>query len=253
MPTATLAPPVAHVTTDPRIVLVRDLVREDIRRGRFDSGAILPGEHELMLEYSTTRSVIRGALQMLRAEGLIDRRQGTGTYLVDRQAMHPLDHLSADIGAHYRRPRTVTGKLTVVDVMPAPAPIAAGLNITPSELVRHLDVEMYVDGVIYHIASSYIREEDAKGMQGTTFLGDYYNHMEASGVVLGEAEIAFEAVNADGPTATRLGLPVGRAVMLFRRITHDSTGRPVEIGFGRLRSDKLALVSRVPRRKETVA
>ncbi|GAB3234714.1 GntR family transcriptional regulator [Kineococcus gypseus] len=249
MPIATAVPAVPQPLTDPRVVLVRDLLREDIRRGRFDAGSVLPGEHDLMLEYGTTRSVVRGALHMLRTEGLVERRQGTGTYLVDRQAMHPLDTLSADIGRHYRRERTVTGRISVVDVMPAPGPIAAGLQIPTTELVRHLDVEMHVDGAIYHIASSYVRESDAQGLQGAAFTGDYYQHMENSGVDLGSAEIAFEAVNADGPTALRLGLPAGRAVMLFRRISLDGSGRPVEMGFGRLRSDKLALVSRMPRKR----
>ena len=39
--------------------------------------------------------------------------------------------------------------------------------------------------------------------------------------------------------------------MLFRRISLGLHGRPVEMGFGRLRSDKLALVSRMPRKKVT--
>ncbi|MCL6710021.1 FCD domain-containing protein [Pseudomonas sp. R2.Fl] len=58
-----------------------DRLRELLRRGNFDDEGRLPTERSLSEELQVSRRAVRRALEVLEAEGLIWRKQGSGTYV----------------------------------------------------------------------------------------------------------------------------------------------------------------------------
>ncbi len=54
---------------------------EEITSGNLAAGARLPTEHEMMASFGVSRTVVREALAVLRAEGLVQSRQGSGVYV----------------------------------------------------------------------------------------------------------------------------------------------------------------------------
>lgn len=58
----------------------RELER-DILEGKLPSGERLPTEHALAEHFSVSRSVVREAVARLKAEGLVEARQGSGTFV----------------------------------------------------------------------------------------------------------------------------------------------------------------------------
>lgn len=63
---------------------VYDVVLADIVRGRYPEGSKLPTETELANEFSVSRPVVREALARLRDDGLIQPRQGAGSFVIRR-------------------------------------------------------------------------------------------------------------------------------------------------------------------------
>jgi len=59
--------------------------------GQHAPGSVLPGEIELAEGFSVSRSVIREALRMLAAKGLVESRPKTGTRVRERQEWNLLD------------------------------------------------------------------------------------------------------------------------------------------------------------------
>lgn len=51
--------------------------------GTLEAGARLPSERDLAHQFSVSRPSLREAIQKLEARGLLERRQGGGTYVVD--------------------------------------------------------------------------------------------------------------------------------------------------------------------------
>ncbi|RUO75863.1 pyruvate dehydrogenase complex transcriptional repressor PdhR [Idiomarina seosinensis] len=51
--------------------------------GRFSAGQKLPSERDLSQRFQVSRPSLREAIQKLEAKGLVDRRQGGGTYITD--------------------------------------------------------------------------------------------------------------------------------------------------------------------------
>lgn len=61
----------------------------EIRAGRLAPGARLPTELELMNAMGVSRTVIREAVAALRAEGLVDTRQGSGAFVASDESRVP--------------------------------------------------------------------------------------------------------------------------------------------------------------------
>ena len=62
--------------------------RADIVRGKLAPGARLPTEQEMIAAFKVSRTVVREAVAALRAEGLVETRQGVGAFVAaDRQAV----------------------------------------------------------------------------------------------------------------------------------------------------------------------
>ena len=60
-----------------------DLMRGEIARILKEGSNRLPTEKEISSSYGVSRQTVRNALEMLESEGLIERRQGSGSYIKD--------------------------------------------------------------------------------------------------------------------------------------------------------------------------
>lgn len=60
--------------------LLADRLREELARNSGQTGYKLPTEQELSRQYRLSRQTVRHALRLLEEEGLIHRRQGSGSY-----------------------------------------------------------------------------------------------------------------------------------------------------------------------------
>ncbi len=56
-------------------------IEEDIQRGLYAVGNKIPPEHELEMNYGVSRVTVRRALQELTALGMLERKQGKGTFV----------------------------------------------------------------------------------------------------------------------------------------------------------------------------
>lgn len=65
---------------------VAGAIREEIELGGYAAGSKLPTEAELSRSFQVSRSVVREAMAQLRSAGLVDSRQGSGVFVLERGA-----------------------------------------------------------------------------------------------------------------------------------------------------------------------
>ena len=78
---------VSRITADPegaRYKRLAALLRARINSGELAVGQRLPSEKDLQDEYGMARETIRKAVGLLRSEGLVEVRQGHGTFVRQR-------------------------------------------------------------------------------------------------------------------------------------------------------------------------
>jgi DNA-binding transcriptional MocR family regulator len=78
----------ARPTEIRQYVQLASWLRAEIVNGRISLGDRLPGEETLKRDFGVDRSVVRRAVQLLRAEGLVVTRHGVGSFVAAVPPLH---------------------------------------------------------------------------------------------------------------------------------------------------------------------
>ncbi len=72
----------------PLYAQVREQLVDRIRSGQWKPGQLIPNEFEIAAEFGVSQGTARKAISELAAEGLVVRRQGRGTFIVEHTPAH---------------------------------------------------------------------------------------------------------------------------------------------------------------------
>jgi GntR family transcriptional regulator, N-acetylglucosamine utilization regulator len=207
---------------------------------RLPAGSPLPGERQLCIEHGVSRITVREAIGQLVSEGVLVRVRGKGTFVAERAARSRL-HLASfheDMRRLGLRPGTAV--LDVARAVPPPATRRA-LELPPGAQAWHVrrlrladDQPMSIDDAWYE--AGVLPDLDRQDLTGSlyTLLADHY------GCTIDRAEQTVRAAEADRGTAVLLGVPTGRPVLVFDRVSY-SGARPVEHAESTYRGDRYEL------------
>jgi GntR family transcriptional regulator len=219
-----------------------DVLRHQITVGMFSDG-LLPDERTLRKQLGATRNAVREALGLLRAEGLIERRQGVGTMIVMPKFGHGLERL-AGLAEALVDSGTVTNDVRAAHrVRNPPEAIVHRLELEPGQGTVYIERLRRLGGIPLSLDSTYLTDDIGQGLLDCDLAGrDVFALIEeATGHRLGSAEISVHAVNAGPDTASLLQIPVGAAVFAIERLTRLQDGRPVDAESMHIRADRLTL------------
>ncbi|MER6783176.1 GntR family transcriptional regulator [Streptomyces sp. NPDC000658] len=218
-----------------------DLLRRQLLTGGFPAGT-LPHESTLAGDYRASRNTVRQALDLLRAEGLVERLPGVGTVVVAQKYPHGLDRLMG-LAETLHEHGHVTNEVRTMSPVAAPAPVADRLQVRPGADVLYIERLRRLGGVPLSLDLTYVPLDVGADLLGADLENtDVFRLLEAlTGQRLGHAEITLEAVNADAHSAAVLEAPRGAALLMLERLTHLADGRPVDLEFIRFRGDRISM------------
>ncbi len=224
-----------------------DLLRRQLLTGGCPDGT-LPHESDLAQEFRVSRNTVRLALDLLRAEGLVERLPGVGTVVVAQKYPHGLDRLMG-LAETLHEHGNVTNEVRTVGLLPAPALVAERLRVAPGADVVYIERLRRLNGLPLSLDLTYIPLDIGTELLGADLENtDVFRLLETvTGRALGHAEITLEAVSADAHSAAVLQAPRGAAVLMLERLTHLCDGRPVDLEFIRFRGDRISMSGRLHR------
>lgn len=128
-----------HQDKRPKAQRIANEIRARILSGEWDPGSKIPKTDDLIAAYEASNVTIQRALDILKAEQLLEGRSGTGVYVRDRamQTIAPASYMApSDPGQPYRWTTEASGRgqrgtNTVLHVAETPTPkrVAQALNI----------------------------------------------------------------------------------------------------------------------------
>ena len=215
----------------PRYQQLRDDLAAQIAQQHWRPGDAIPTEAELAKTYNVAVGTVRKAVDVLVAEGLLERFQGRGTFV--RRASF------ASSLFRFFRFQTETGERRIPesrilkrDVLDAPSAPAAGLQIETGTPVIRLTRLRLLDGepmLAEEIWLPYDRFADLATLDLSEF-GDllYPLYESQCGQIIASAEetLTAEAVNAT--YARLLRIKPGDPVMVIERIARGYDRVPLE-------------------------
>lgn len=220
----------------PRYAQIATYIRQQILRGELKAGDEIPSERQIAQDWGVSRPTAVRALSVLRVEGLVEARQGAGTYVRERP---PMSRRARD---RYARSRA-TGKIyasreraEIVEAGLAPATEDAGsaLGIEPGrQAARRRRIVYDADGPV-EISTSWFTVETAKQaprlLERERIIEGTLLYIEQATGRAGRA--GHDRVTARLATAREAAeLALGEnpaAVLLVHHIVYDDSSEPLE-------------------------
>lgn len=207
-----------------------------IRSGRIAPGARLENEIAIGQRLGLSRPTVRRAIQELVDKGLLVRRRGIGTQVVQGQVTRQVEltSLYEDLQTAHHEPGT---KVLTHELVPATDVVAEGLGVAQGEEVVFVRRQRSTDGVPVAVLENYLPGEFSDITTEQLESRGLYQILRARGVTIRIAKQKIGARRATGDESELLDIDKGGAVLTMERIAFDSSGRAVEFGHHCYRPD----------------
>ncbi|GAA2471847.1 GntR family transcriptional regulator [Streptomyces thermolineatus] len=211
-------------------------------------GSPVPPERTLAVEFDTSRTTVRQALQELVVEGRLERIQGKGTFVAKPKVAQTLQLTSytEDMRAQGLEPAS---RLLDTGYVTADERLAGLLGIRAGGQVLRIERLRLADGEPMAIEATHLSAERFPGLRGSLdrYASLYAALAEAHGVRPAEAEETIETSLATPREAGLLGTDVGLPMLMLSRHSFDASGQPVEWVRSVYRGDRYKFVARLRR------
>jgi DNA-binding GntR family transcriptional regulator len=213
---------------------VAQALQAAIEAGRLPPGSRLDNEIQLADELGLSRPTMRRAMEYLVDKGLIIRRRGIGTTIVQPKVRRPLQLTSLydDLAATGQQP---TSTVLSLGIAPAPAPAADALGLAPATPVHSIVRLRSAAGRPIARMANYLPTTvpglgpDAFTVPALESTG-LYRLLRTAGIHLHAADETIGARKATPEEARLLGEARGAALLTMARTSYDDHGRIVEYG-----------------------
>ena len=231
-----------------RYQTIADAIRTRITDGDFPAGRLLPSEADLSADFGASRMTVRRALEQLRADGLVDSRQGLGWFV----AADPLRQSLAQLGTIESQlaDEGVSSTRRILDFrfVAAPARVRAILDCDTVLRVRRLNL---ADDHPFAVVTVWCPEElGASLSRADVERSPFY---ELIGVELGGATQTIAAASATAHDADLLQVPTGAPVLRCERVTQSLEGTPVLVSEHVFPGHLTEFVVQLPRAQPSMA
>jgi GntR family transcriptional regulator len=213
---------------------LENFLRERIMSGAFGPGARLPTENELIRQYGVSRITVRQALSALAKEGLIERRQGKGTFATERKATwrafeNRVD-LTGSLDELLAAGEGATFNVLEVNRVEADTQEADLLAVEPGEIVYRIKRVNLRDDKPYGVTVNFLPAAVGDRLTNEDLrYGMFLRLMETRfGIKLKSAKQRIGATLADPQLARLLDVRVGAPLLSIERTSYSTEDRPVE-------------------------
>jgi GntR family transcriptional regulator len=215
---------------------IKDLIIEQIVKGVWSPGDLLPSETRLGQDYGVSQGTVRKALDVLASENLVMRHQGKGTFVAahtpDRALFH-FFHITSNNGVRQMpssREKGMTRRRALrEETLKLRLPTAA--RVIQIDRVRALEGRPVIAESIVVPAKIF---PDLDRLPLEDLPNNLYQLYETRFcVTISRAVEHLRAIAASPQDAAWLGVEKGSPLQLIERVAHNLSGVPVELRISR--------------------
>ena len=223
---------------------LRDLITFSLK-----PGDRIPSEVEIGQAYGLSRITVRQAISSLADEGLLQKQQGRGTFVLAQRLAEPLTDPEHFLRSGFDAVDPENVRLYSAETVEGPDWLAAKLGQRPgSEPVHKIRKLLLFAGEIAAFRTSFIPVRVAPGLLDLDLNRPLHDLVAEQGG--GEATEALESIEfivADDFRAEMLGVKVGRPLILVERIVFGASGDGLECSRAYFRADRFRFQHRLKR------
>lgn len=205
---------------------LQEHIASQIEEGTLLIGEALPTESELSDRYGVSRATVREALRILADRGLIEKRQGVGSFVAERKINELLPGLTSFSSEMQQRGFRVTSQVLDKELVVPPSRALKALELPDGHETIKVVRLRFVDGKPFVVATSYLIptitiDED--------FRGSLYDLLETRyGYRIATGQASIEAGLADERESFLLNIPLRDAVLRITWLAITDAGLRIE-------------------------
>lgn len=198
---------------------VKTSIQQRIADGGWQPGVRLPSERDLVQEFGCARMTVHRALRELEAEGLIERRQGSGSYVAELTPISNLLKVRDIRDEIAERGHAHTTQIFNIGREKATAEVAQAMRLRKGAPVFRCQLVHMENGVPIQYEDRHVNPSLAPDLLERDFTEVTPSAVLFEHAPLTEAEQVVEAVLASDEQARILDVPAGSALLMVSRRT----------------------------------
>lgn len=219
----------------PKYLQIAGQIRDQIVRGDLRPGEEVASERELAAAWGVARPTAARALESLRVQGLVESRQGSGTYVRQTEAApraRERYERARDLGTMYGAAESV--EFLAAGVVRGPDHVVEALRLPKgSDVIRRARLLRGDGGRPVELSTSWFAPEFAKRaprlLEAERLFGGAGKYIaEVTGRVSNYARDQVAARLATAEERRLLELPQPAAVLVYRLTAYDAGDQPIQ-------------------------
>ncbi|RDY33318.1 GntR family transcriptional regulator [Lachnotalea glycerini] len=223
----------------PIYLQLREIVRSRIEEGEYLPGTAIPSENKLAEIFGINRLTVRNAVDALVNEGILQRVQGKGVFVVGNKYEEALEEYGGFVNTVSSGQKKVSVKEQVKMLRLAGNKYANYFNIEPDDLIFYLRHFTTIADEIVSIEDFFIPKNvlpELGAVNSSVFtMRDIFAFYE---IELDSMQQTMEIVSGEPKVRKSLDVPDGVALIMLTCDYHDKNGCIIAHSRSFIRSDK---------------
>jgi len=231
-------------------IRVLESLKEKINADVYPVGSALPTEKQLIEEYQVSRITIRKAVDELVKLKLVEKRRGSGTYVLEKQYSHELNTLAGTTEILGGNNKTVKYKVIRFGINDNNASIHKLLGLAENEPLYYIRRVKYVDDMPRIVEDSYMPVSLFPDLNISTLEKSKFDYVEQQKRMdIEGSRQEFTAVESDEEIMQLLEMDKSHPIISLRSISNLVDGRKFDYTEAWFHPDAHKLAIYLPRHK----
>lgn len=222
-------------------------IRQRIKNMQYPIDQPIPDEISLAKEFGCSRMTMKRALDLLVVEGLLYRKRGHGTFIVqsaiNKSRVNVTTNESLGL-SNLLKDKNVTSRLIKFEVQFPKEDVAVHLAIDEKTPVYNIIRLRLVDGEPYVLEKTYMPTTLIPGIKEPILQGSLYNYIQKDlGLTMAGSHRIIRACKADMLDQEHLECRSDDPILEVEHVGFLNNGIPFEYSFARHRYDKFEVTT----------
>jgi GntR family histidine utilization transcriptional repressor len=201
---------------------IKDYLLAQIAAGTWKEGDVIPSEQALVKQFGVSRMTVNRAVRELTAEGMLTRRQGSGTYVAQQKIQATLLEIKSIADEVRARGHVHRSSLQQLEQAKASELLAKQFDLPPGHPLFHSVIVHYENGVPIQVEDRWVNPLCAPDYMRQDFTSITPNEYLMKAAPLQGAVYSIEAMSAPREIADMLAIDTRQPCLVLKRQTRSA-------------------------------